>query len=147
LKEKKSKLILSGGLFFAVAHFAYYIGMILLFGWVWWSLLIAVPFALFFYLFNRIIMKINYGKMSAGIAFYSLFISIVVCQGLYAFISLPISIYSVVIALGFLLFYASDIVLMRIYFGENQNSKILYYYNLAFYYSAQIMLAVSLFFL
>ena len=147
LKENKSKLILSGGLFFAVAHIAYYIGMILLFGWVWWSLLIAVPFALFFYLFNRIVMKINYGKMSAGIAFYSLFISIVVCQGLYAFISLPISIYSVVIALGFLLFYASDIVLMRIYFGENQNSKILYYYNLAFYYSAQIMLAVSLFFL
>ena len=148
LKEKKNKLILFGGLAFAVAHVAYYIGMILLFGWAWWSLLIAVPFALFFFLFNKLVMKVNYGKMSAGIMIYALFVSIVVCQGLYAFISLPISVFSILIALGFLFFYVSDIVLMKIYFGENSDSenKKLYYYNLASYYTAQILLAVSLFF-
>lgn len=145
LKEKKNFLILAGGSFFAFAHIAYYIGMILLFGWAWWSLLIAIPFALFFFLFNKFVKKINYGKMNLGIAFYSLFISVVVCQGLYALFVLPFAMYSIILALGFLLFYASDVVLMRIYFGENQNNKVLYYYNLAFYYAAQILLAVSLF--
>jgi len=148
LKEKKNKLILFGGLAFAVAHVAYYIGMILIFGWVWWSLLIALPFALFFFLFTKFAMKVKYDKMTAGILIYALFISIVVCQGLYAFISLPISVFSILIALGFLFFYVSDIILMKVYFGENSeagNIK-LYYYNLASYYIAQILLAVSLFF-
>lgn len=146
MKEKKNKLILFGGLAFAVAHIAYYVGMVLLFGWIWWSLLIAIPFALFFLLFSKFVMKVNYGKMIVGIIIYSLFISIVVCQGLYAFISLPISAFSILIALGFLFFYVSDIILMKIYFGENTNNKKLYYYNLASYYIAQILLAISLFF-
>ncbi|MDD2445725.1 MAG: lysoplasmalogenase family protein, partial [Clostridia bacterium] len=38
MKAKKQNFILFGGLAFAVAHTAYYIGMIILFGWAWWTL-------------------------------------------------------------------------------------------------------------
>jgi hypothetical protein len=147
LKAKKQNLILFGGLAFAVAHTAYYIGMIILFGWAWWTVLVAVAFATFFYFFNKIVMKINYGKLSAGILVYAFFISVVLCQGLYALIALQFSLYAILIAIGFLCFYISDVVLMKIYFGENQNNVKLYYYNLSFYYVAQILLATSIYFI
>jgi len=146
LKEKKNKAIVSGGMFFAAAHIAYYIAMIILFGWVWWTLLIAVLLALFFFLFTKLALKIDFGKMSSGIAFYSLFVSIVTSQGIYALFALNFSLYSILIAVGFLLFYVSDIVLMKIYFNnkESQNNRVLYYYNLGLYYAAQIIIATSL---
>ncbi|MDD4686170.1 MAG: lysoplasmalogenase family protein [Clostridia bacterium] len=147
MKAKKQNFILFGGLAFAVAHTAYYIGMIILFGWAWWTLLVAVAFALFFYFFNKLVMKINYGKLSKGILIYALFVSVVLCQGLYALVALQFSLYSILIAFGFLFFYVSDVVLMKIYFGENQNNIKLYHYNLSFYYAAQILLATSIYFI
>lgn len=149
LKEKKNFIIISGGLFFAVAHVAYYIAMIILFGWVWWILPIILPFTIFFTLFTTKVLKIDYGKMSAGVVIYAIFISIVTSQAIYALVALNFSVSSILIAVGFLLFYVSDIVLMKIYFKnqESQNNQVLYRYNLGFYYAAQIMLATSLFFI
>ncbi|MDD2227736.1 MAG: lysoplasmalogenase family protein, partial [Clostridia bacterium] len=100
----------------------------------------------FFFLFTKLALKIDFGKMSGGIAFYSLFVSIVTSQGIYALFALNFSLYSILIAIGFLLFYVSDIVLMKIYFNNNerQNNRVLYYYNLGLYYAAQILIATSL---
>ena len=148
-QDIKQKLILSGGLAFTVAHVCYFIGMVLIYGFAWYVVLMALAFAAFFYLFNTQVLKSDFGPMKYGIMIYAFFVSFVACQGIYALIALGFGIYALFIALGFLLFYASDVVLMNIYFGkgdESRNRKA-YYYNLAFYYLAQILLAASLFFL
>lgn len=143
----KNNLILSGGLAFAIAHVCYFVAMILLFGFAWYIILMALVFALFFYLFNVVVMKVDYGKMKLGIVVYALFVSIVTCQGIYSLIALEGSLFSILLALGFLFFYASDVVLMNIYFGNQKKNSFHYYFNLSFYYLAQILIATSLFFL
>lgn len=147
LDEKKNSLIVFGGFFFATAHTAYYIGMIVIFGWSWWTLPAAVVFAAIFYFFNKIVVRIDYGKLTPGIFSYAFFVSLVLCQGLYAIAARAFDTYSILIAVGFFLFYISDVVLMQIYFGEKESTAKTYKYNLSFYYAAQILLATSLYFI
>ena len=56
---------------------------------------------------------------------------------------------AIMLVVGFVLFWLSDIVLMNIYFGnKTDKQKVNYYYfNLAFYYGAQILIALSLWFI
>ncbi|MDD2426702.1 MAG: lysoplasmalogenase family protein [Eubacteriales bacterium] len=147
LRAKKQELIMFGGLSFALAHTAYYIGMIILFGWAWWTLLIALFFAALFYFFNKLVMDIDYGKLAPGIFLYALFVSIVLCQGLYALVALKFNLYSILVASGFFFFYVSDVILMQIYFDEKRNTVKAYNFNLGFYYVAQTILATSLYFI
>ncbi|NLV99575.1 MAG: hypothetical protein GX034_07275 [Clostridiaceae bacterium] len=147
LEEKKQSLIVFGGFFFAAAHTAYYIGMIAIFAWSWWTLPAAVVFAAIFYFFNKKVFKIEYGKLTPGIFLYAFFVSLVLCQGLYALAARALDTYSILVAVGFFLFYISDVVLMQIYFGEKESTCKAYHYNLSFYYAAQIMLATSLYFI
>ena len=147
LKEKKQRLIVFGGFSFAIAHTAYYVAMISTFGWSWWTLPAAVVFAAIFYFFNRKVHKIDYGKLTPGIFLYAFFVSLVLCQGLYAIAARASDAYSILLAVGFFLFYISDVVLMQIYFGGKESSRTAYNYNLSFYYAAQIMLATSLYFI
>lgn len=146
-QDLKQKFILGGGSAFALAHILYFTAMVLLFGFAWYIILIALVFAVFFYLYNVVFLKVDYGKMKYGIMLYAFFVSFVTCQALYSLIALEGSLFSILLSAGFLLFYASDIVLMNIYFGAQKNNKFNYYFNLGFYYSAQILIATSLFFL
>lgn len=149
MKEKAMSLTLVGGLSFAVAHVFYLSGMIVKFGFAWWVILIAIALGLIFFFGNKIVGKLNYGNLTAGMPVYSTFVSLVVAESIMSFVSGANVMGSAMLLVGFILFWLSDIVLMNIYFGnKTDKQKVNYYYfNLAFYYGAQILVAASLFFL
>ena len=149
MKKKATSLTLIGGLAFAIAHVFYLSAMIYKFGFVWWLLLVAVALGLIFFFGNKMVGKLDYGKLTGGMPVYSIFVSLVVAISITGFISHANIYGSIMLLVGFVLFWLSDIVLMNIYFGGH-NDKVnqkLYYYNLAFYYGAQILIASSLVFL
>ena len=149
MKKKATLLTLIGGLSFAIAHVFYLSAMIYKFGFVWWLLLVAVALGLVFFFGNKMVGKLDYGNLTGGMPVYSIFVSLVVAISITAFLSHANVWGSIMLLVGFVLFWLSDIVLMNIYFGGH-NDKVnqkLYYYNLAFYYGAQILIAASLVFL
>jgi len=146
MKKKSEILTLIGGLAFAIAHVFYISAMIIRFGFVWWIVIIALVLGLVFCYGNKALGKLDYGKLNAGMPVYSTFVSLVVAVSLMGLIS-GANIYgSIMLLVGFVLFWLSDIVLMNIYFGghDDKANQKLYYYNLAFYYGAQILIASSL---
>ena len=148
MEKKATPLTLIGGLCFSIAHCFYMAGMILLFGFKWWVILIAVGLGLVFYLGNKFIGKLNYGPLEKGMPVYATFVSLVVAQSIMGFVSGANLVGTILLLVGFFLFWLSDIVLMNIYFGQKPEKKVfLYYFNLSFYYLAQILVATSLIFL
>lgn len=146
MEKQATTLTLMGGLAFAVAHIFYISGMIVSFGFRWWIILIAIALGLIFFFGNKIIGKLDYGPLNAGMPFYATFVSLVVAESVMSFVSGTKVMVCLSLLIGFVLFWLSDIVLMNIYFGKktNKQKQHLYYYNLAFYYGAQILIAVSL---
>ena len=148
MQAKSHALTLVGGLSFAVAHCFYLAAMIILFGFRWWVILVAVALGLIFFFGNKIIGKLDYGKLTYGMPFYATFVSLVVAESIMAIINGSATV-AIMLVVGFVLFWLSDIVLMNIYFGnKTDKQKVNYYYfNLAFYYGAQILIALSLWFI
>ena len=148
LAKKSMTITLVGGLCFAIAHVFYLIGMILLFGFEWWTLLVAVALGLVFFFGNKFVGKLDYGKLTFGMPVYAIFVSLVVALSTLGFVAHANLAGSILLLVGFVCFWLSDIVLMNIYFGNNPKNKTkLYYLNLALYYAAQILIALSLYFL
>lgn len=147
MQPKATTLTLIGGLAFAIAHVCYLVGMILLFGFAWWVILVAVALGLVFFFGNKFIGKLDYGKLNYGMPFYAIFVSLVVAESIMSFVAGANIAGSVMLLVGFVLFWLSDIILMNIYFGNKPDKKvILYYPNLACYYAGQILIASSLMF-
>ena len=148
MQAKSQALTLVGGLSFAVAHCFYLAAMIILFGCRWWVILVAVALGLIFFFGNKMIGKLDYGKLTYGMPFYATFVSLVVAESIMAIINGSATV-AIMLVVGFVLFWLSDIVLMNIYFGnKTDKQKVNYYYfNLAFYYGAQILIALSLWFI
>lgn len=148
MQQKSMLITLIGGLCFTVAHIGYMIGMILIFGFAWWVILIAVALGLLFSFGNQFLGKLDYGKLKFGMPVYGTFVSLVVAQSIYAVVSGVNMHASIMLLVGFILFWLSDIVLMHIYFnGKPEKKQFLYYFNLSFYYGAQILIASSLIYL
>lgn len=148
MKKHSMTITLIGGLCFAVAHIFYIVGMILSFGFVWWTILIALALGLVFCYGNQYMGKLDYGSLKLGMPVYSIFVSLVVAFSIASFVNGANATGAGLLFAGFVLFWLSDIVLMHIYFGNKPNKNtFLYYFNLAFYYGAQIMIASSLYFL
>lgn len=148
MSKKATSLTLIGGLSFAVAHICYLTGMIMLFGFAWWVILVAVALGLIFFFGNKYLCKLDYGKLTYGMPFYSIFVSLVVAESIMSFVSGADIWGSLMLLVGFIFFWISDIILMVIYFGNNKNRNTFYYYfNLGFYYAGQILIASSLLFL
>ena len=148
MSKKATALTLVGGLCFALAHVFYISAMILLFGFAWWTILVAVALGLVFFFGNKIIGKLDYGKLTYGMPVYATFVSFVVAVSIMALVGGANMIGAIMLLVGFVLFWLSDIVLMNIYFGNKPDKKtFLYYFNLTFYYAAQILIAASLYFL
>ena len=149
MKKKATALTLIGGLAFAIAHVFYLSAMISRFGFAWWVVLVAVALGLVFFFGNKFIGKLDYGKLTGGMPVYATFVSLVVAESIMAFVSGANVYGAIMLLVGFVMFWLSDIVLMNIYFGGH-NDKVnqkLYYYNLASYYLGQILIASSLIFL
>ena len=103
---------------------------------------------LVFFFGNKLIRKLDYGKLTYGMPVYATFVSLVVAISIMAFVAQANTVGAVMLLVGFVCFWLSDIVLMNIYFGNKPERKTkLYYLNLALYYAAQILIATSLYFL
>lgn len=89
--------------------------------------------------------NIHTGRLRPCILLYSFFVSLLCAKGVHIFLvqrDLP----SVLIALGSLLFLASDFSIIFLYFYKNRNKRI-HLFNLTTYYYAMFLLAVYLLFL
>lgn len=142
-KEHKIKI---GMVCFSVAHIFYIIGLNFLCGFEYFYISIssAVLIALAV-VFGEKMLKLNYGGCKLFVGGYSYFLGASLVQSLVTAIVCGFSLSTVVLLVGFVLFFASDLVLSFIYFGKNWNRK-LYYPNLALYYLAQILIASMVFF-
>ena len=118
LSQKSTSITLIGGLCFALAHVFYLSAMIMLFGFAWWTILIAVALGLVFFFGNKFIGKLNYGKLTLGMPVYATFVSFVVAVSTMSFVANANLTGSIMLLVGFVLFWLSDIVLMNIYFGN-----------------------------
>lgn len=145
LRARSIMITLIGGLCFAVAHVFYISAMFVAFGFEWWTLLVAVALGAVFYWGNKAIGKLQYGTLSVGMGVYALFVSLVTAVSITAITNGVNLVGGIMMLCGFVFFWLSDIVLMNIYFGNKPEKKTkLYYFNLAFYYIGQILIASSL---
>lgn len=149
MKEKGTLLTLIGGLSFTVTHICYTAAIIVLCGFKWWIILIAIALGLIFFFGNSLFGKLEYGPLKAGMPVYSTFVSFDLAVSVMALISGVNVIGAILLVVGLFLFWLSDIVLMHIYFGVDNAEKheFIYYFNLSFYYLGQILIAASMIFL
>ena len=144
LKRDRLPVIIGGASWFALAHVTYCVALAVLFGINVWVIAIIIPMSLFYTFANKLFGKIDYKKLTLGVYLYSLIesLSFALCITALVF---NYSISALILTIGFTLFYISDMVLMHNYFGEKRRyiSVICH----ACYYPAQILIALSIFFL
>ncbi len=88
-------------------------------------------------------MKLNYGKSTLSILAYSFALSSSLCFSVSNLILNGASLFNILLVVGFVLFFASDLILSMIYFKEKSNHD-LYYPNLSIYYAAIIVIAAAM---
>lgn len=138
--QSKQKAFRLGLLLFTLAHVAYAIIFSLYSTLSWWDVLTAALLFVVASIFYRLIMK-NLGVMKIPVILYIVIISVMVNRALAVFRS-PIfnQIQAVMIALGALLFYLSDVILAANRFWRPWPYHRI---SLAFYYAGQFLLALS----
>ena len=87
-------------------------------------------------------MKLNYSKSTNLTLIYTFGLSTALALSFANMIILGFSLFSILMFVGFVLFFASDLVLSGIYFKENTSRK-LYYVNYSLYYLAILTIAAS----
>lgn len=144
LKRDRMPVIVGGATWFALGHLTYCIALILLFGISPWVIAFIIPMSLFYTFGNKLFGKLNYKKLTVGVFAYSLIesLSFALCVTALIF---NFTIPALLLTIGFTLFYASDMVLMHNYFGEKK--RIISILCHSFYYPAQILIAISLYFI
>lgn len=91
-------------------------------------------------------LKFNFDKFTWLVNIYSFILMLTTILSTYlVFIGLSLPMF--VLAIGFILFLASDLVLSMQYFGGKQDNKTLTFVNHLLYYAAQIIIALFIFFI
>lgn len=140
--KKKLQYFVLGVIGFGAAQIGYSIYFICAGTWVGWSILIAALITVG----SQVGMKMFHIEMTKGIRLlitvYSLLLSFAFACGLMSMIR-QFHAHSLIMAIGMGLFLLSDIVLLFKYFYEKP-AKCLTGVNLALYYGAQLLLALSI---
>ena len=144
LKRDRIPVIIGGASWFALAHITYCVALIFLFGINLWVVAFIIPMSLFYTFVNKLFGKMDYKKLTVGVLFYSLIESLSFALCITALI-FNYSVPALILTVGFTLFYISDMVLMHNYFGEKRRYISVLCH--ACYYPAQILIALSIFFL
>lgn len=142
----KENTIISGMIAFSLTQILYYIGLMLWTGFSVWPFVIAVVFAVSSILLEKPL-KLNFGKTKYFAGAYAFFLALSVSQCLFTAISLAFSHVAILLFVGLVLFIASDLVLELIYFKKDSKKVPLTYLNLTLYYAAQILIALSIFYI
>lgn len=144
LKRDRLPVIVGGASWFLCGHIVYCIALIVLEGISPWVIAFIIPMSIFYTFGNKLFGKLDYKKLTAGVYLYSLIesLSFALCAVALIF---DFSILTLVLTVGFALFYFSDMVLMHNYFGEKK--RLISILCHASYYPAQILIALSIFFI
>ena len=144
-KEKKNSQIFSGMVAFFIGHVFYIIAISSLIGFNYLSIIVGLVFTIAVVI-GGFILKMNFGKLKLPSYLYTFIIFTMVGQSLFLAIDSQFSLFSVVLMSGALLFGISDLLLAPIYFkGEKRVSFVIA--NLATYYLAQLLIAISILFI
>lgn len=144
LKRDRLPVIVGGASWFLCGHIVYCIALIVLEGISPWVIAFIIPMSIFYTFGNKLFGKLDYKKLTAGVYLYSLIesLSFALCAVALIF---NFSILTLILTIGFALFYFSDMVLMHNYFGEKK--RLISILCHASYYPAQILIALSIFFI
>jgi len=144
-KERKFYQITKGMIIFLIGHIFYILAMSFFVGFNYISLIIgAIMTGVVF--FGSKIMKIDFKELKWMTYIYSFVIFTMVGLAITQAFELSFSLYSVSFLIGGILFGISDLVLAPIYFKEQKNN-LFTIINLSTYYSAQLLIALSIIFL
>lgn len=138
--------ILCGTISFAVGHIFYYIALIDYAGFSFIPLAIGAALDCIIIIVSMLGMKLNFGKLLIPTIIYAFILSTTMVQAIYGAIVLHGSVASILLAIGFVLFLLSDLVLSLIYFVPKKDKKLVIT-NLTLYYLAQILIMFAIFFL
>ena len=137
-------IIVGGARWFFTGHVVYCTTLIVLFGISLPVIALIIPLSILYTFVNRKISKLDYKNLTAGVLLYSIIESLSLALCIVAAIR-SFSVASLILMIGFTLFYISDMVLMHNYFGEKRRMISILCH--ATYYPAQILIALSILFL
>ena len=146
--ERKDNIIQSGMTSFACAHTAFSVALFILIGHNALGILMPMLFGLVVAVcvyFMEKPLKLTYGKCKAPAAIYAFFLAMSLGASFALCIVSGWAISAILLFAGFFVFFASDLILSKAYFGQEENRK-LYYFIYALYYAAIILIGTSLFF-
>lgn len=144
--KKDTPLICGGiGAFFA-GHISYIVYLTYVYPVGWPEFVIAAAVAAAFMLVTVFGCKLKYGKLLAPCAAYSFIVMCIAACAVCAFIH-GMSAATALLLAGGILFPFSDVILAFIMFGPKGDKRVLSMFNLATYFPAQILIALSLAFL
>lgn len=146
IKDAKYNIINTGSTSFFLAQICFVIAMCFLIGGNGLAITIPLLFGAItvgvIYLMQKP-MKLDYNKSTPTILIYSFGLSTSLATSVSNIIVNGFSAMNILLVIGFVFFFASDLILSMIYFKEN-SPRALYYPNLAIYYIAITLIACAL---
>ncbi len=144
--SKDFLIILNGIVSFAVGHIFYYVALVQYAGFTFWAPVIGTILTCAIILVSIFAMKLNYHKLLIPVVMYAFMLTTTMVQAIFGAIVMGGSVFSILAAIGFTLFLASDLVLSLIYFVPNKDKRLVIT-NYSLYYPAQILIMLALFFI
>ena len=137
----RDNVIRCGMVSFALAQVCYFTALSRYAGFSWWSLLIGLVLTLAI-VFGDKPLKLNYGNLKPFVMGYSFTLACSVGASVMTMIQKGFSAGTLLLLIGMVLFFLSDLVLAFIYFRKEKPSLVIV--NLSLYYVAQIILATAI---
>ena len=137
----RDNVIRCGMVAFGLAQVCYFTAISRYAGFSWWSLLIGLVLTLGI-VFGEKPLKLNYGNLKPFVMSYSSLLACTVGASIMAMVTKGFSTGTLLLLVGMVLFFLSDLVLAFIYFRKEKSSLVTL--NLSLYYIAQIILATAI---
>ncbi len=144
-KEKDKTIIVYGILFFSLGHIFYLISLISYKEFGSLSLILGLIMLVIIVGMSKVLGFVM-GKAKIPTFFYTFLIFMMVGQAIYVGHLDNYSTFTTYLFFGAVLFAVSDLILAPIYY-KNDNRALLIIFNLSTYYAAQILIALSIYYL
>lgn len=144
-KDVESTIIIAGIVAFSIGHVFYYIGLVMIDEFSALPIFFSLAVTLLIHYMSK---KLGFmiGACRIAVLIYSFLIFLMVGQALINGIFTGFDTYAFVLSAGALLFAVSDLILAPIYF-LNDRRKFMVVLNLSTYYAAQLLIALSIYYL
>lgn len=151
-KKYEEQYLNAGFSSFGVGHFFYMAALICAFGVNKMAIifgLIGIVLNIIFVYIGKPLLKVNIGKFKPITISYMSVLGFVHGMSV-GYAVFDFSVAKLILAIGFTMFFISDLLLSGLYFGstnKQKTSRIAIVFNHIFYYSAQFLIAISLLFI